>query len=300
MLLAGIIGVATCKTQVNEASTESTPDSATYVGEIDHNTTKDAQNNDSISHETLEELPKPMNDNVAQEHIVNNIPDIENPEERTIHLETQNPKVENVETHQNEVVNNQEISKSIEEAKHEDNTQEQLNMTISKDEEHQTTFEKVKAFFMKSKNIFLGLFFCSLTGIFGGSTMVPLRFNPDQSPTSLISFGLGAVSCNIAIMIPYFLIKRELPKFHFKYTVLPGFANGIMWSIGMILATYITMSDLGLTIGYPLCQCAMIVSSLWGILVFKEIKGWKTLLQFGISILVLVPGCILLGIFGKA
>jgi len=30
---------------------------------------------------------------------------------------------------------------------------------------------------------------------------------------------------------------------------------------------------LGLTVGYPLCQCALLVAGLWGIIYFREIKG---------------------------
>lgn len=282
MLLVGIIGVATCKTELNDQTkSEPTQETAPYISEVVENVSKDQ--NDSVTTDPTENLPKPNNEIVSDEHIINNNPvDIENPDSRSMD-----------QTNSTQIEEKQETTKPNEE------TNEKLNLTISNEEENQTYLQKAKSLLMKSKNVLLGLFFCSLTGIFAGSTMVPLRFNPDKSATSLISFGIGAITCNLLILFPYFLIKREFPNFHFKYTVLPGFANGICWSIGMILATYITMSDLGLTIGYPLCQCAMIVSSLWGILVFKEIRGWKSLLQFSISILILVPGCILLGIFGK-
>jgi len=59
------------------------------------------------------------------------------------------------------------------------------------------------------------------------------------------------------------------------------------------------MSPLGLTIGFPLTQCALIVSGLWGIFYYKELNGWKTITQFFVGVAVLLPGAVLLGIFGK-
>lgn len=102
-------------------------------------------------------------------------------------------------------------------------------------------------------------------------------------------------------MFPFhFIIKREFPKFHFKQAALPCLAAGLWWSVGNFACTYVVMSPLGLTVGYPLVQCSFVIAGICGIVFYKEIRNWKILIQFFASTFIfLVPGSIILGIFGK-
>jgi glucose uptake protein GlcU len=65
----------------------------------------------------------------------------------------------------------------------------------------------------------------------------------------------------------------------------------------ILLSIYATLY-LGLTVGFPLTQVALVTSGLWGILLFREISGAKTLIVWTLSVCVLLGGAAMLSLFG--
>ena len=53
---------------------------------------------------------------------------------------------------------------------------------------------------------------------------------------------------------------------------LPGFLSGTLYSIGNF-ASIIATTHLGQGVGYSVCQSSMLVSGIWGIYWFGEVKG---------------------------
>lgn len=160
---------------------------------------------------------------------------------------------------------------------------------------------KILGRFSESRNYFIGIICCLTVGLLSGSVMVPTRYGPDVGIVYIVSFGIGNMIVTPILAIIYFVAKRQMPQFHPKVALPACFSGGILWNIGNVCGTYAVMSPLGLTVGYPLTQCALVVAGLWGILVFKELRGWKAILQFTVStLLFLLPGCALLALFGKA
>jgi predicted phage tail protein len=51
---------------------------------------------------------------------------------------------------------------------------------------------------------------------------------------------------------------------------------------------------------YPIMQCSLFISGIWGVFVFKEIVGWRAILVFFLSGGVLLGGAAQLGAFGPA
>lgn len=51
-------------------------------------------------------------------------------------------------------------------------------------------------------------------------------------------------------------------------------------------------------VGFPLTQAALVVSGLWGIFAFRELRGVPVIAQFVVSALLLVGAAVLLGIYG--
>lgn len=144
----------------------------------------------------------------------------------------------------------------------------------------------------------LGLMFVAGVGLCAGTTMVPARLSPDQTVAYVVSFGTGALIVTILLFLIYVVVMREIPEFHFRATFLPGFATGVIWNIGNLGSTYASMSPLGLSVGYPLTQCALVIAGIWGLVVFKELKGIRPILMFFLSVGVLLSGCALMGVFG--
>jgi len=136
-------------------------------------------------------------------------------------------------------------------------------------------------------------------GIMNGSMMVPLRFLPKDAAgiNYISSFGIGVLAVTPVCAFFYFLIKREIPIFHFKAAFVPGVLTGLLWNIGNYCSIYATLY-LGLTIGFPLTQVALVVSGLWGMFAFKELSGVWTITVWWISVVILLTGAALLSLFG--
>ena len=87
------------------------------------------------------------------------------------------------------------------------------------------------------------------------------------------------------------LFGRPIPSLQVRVASGPALLTGLLWSAGNFLSIY-AVNYLGLSLGWPLVQCQLIVSSLWAILYYREINGWKT-----IAIFVASTACILAGVF---
>ena len=156
----------------------------------------------------------------------------------------------------------------------------------------------------KSSNSFVLGLICALSlGVLCGSMMVPTQFTPEDGKGLyyVISFSIGVAIVTASLAPVYFLVRfiftRQFPQFHLKVAFLPGFAAGVIWNGGnicSILATYY----LGLTIGFPLTQCALLVSGLWGMIVFREITRIGAVLLFFLSAFILLGGAVLLALYG--
>jgi len=79
---------------------------------------------------------------------------------------------------------------------------------------------------------------------------------------------------------------------------MPCFASGILWNTGNVMSVLVTLSPLGLTIGYPVMQLAMIVSGIAGIVIFKEVRGVVAIGAFMAASCVTGVGAVLLGMYG--
>jgi glucose uptake protein GlcU len=100
---------------------------------------------------------------------------------------------------------------------------------------------------------------------------------------TLTAGALYAIGCK--------LIGRPVPSLQVRVASGPALLTGALWSTGNFLSIY-AVQYLGLSLGWPLVQCQLIVSSLWAIFYYHEINGWRTIVTF-----VLSTACILVGVF---
>jgi len=144
-----------------------------------------------------------------------------------------------------------------------------------------------------------GLLCAIALGIPNGSMLVPLRLAPEdaQGINYMISFGIGVLGVTPILTTIYFILKREVPVFHIRVALVPGICAGFIWNLGNYCSIYATIY-LGLTIGFPLTQLALLVGGLYGIFVFREITSWFAIIFFFISAGILLGGAALLSVFG--
>lgn len=108
-----------------------------------------------------------------------------------------------------------------------------------------------------------GIIIAIIAGVIFSFYLVPFKLFNIGYGEWLISSSVGIVLTGIPILI------MNLKKLG---GLLHGVVGGIMWNIASLSSLY-AVTFLGFAIGVPLTQLALIISALWGIFYFKEVKG---------------------------
>jgi glucose uptake protein GlcU len=152
----------------------------------------------------------------------------------------------------------------------------------------------------------LGMASAVFNGAWGGSIMVPMKFAPADAKGRgyVISFAIGASIVTLFLWIlrySYYLSRLKsfrkaydaLPSFHLPVVWLPGALSGGMWSVGNFFSI-LSVEHLGEGVGYSVIQAAMLVSGLWGIFFFHEIKDTMAITKWFASAGLTISGILLL------
>jgi len=151
-----------------------------------------------------------------------------------------------------------------------------------------------------------GLLAAMTTGTWGGSIMVPMHYAPEDASGMgyVISFGIGASVVTLAVWIGrlfyLFYLHRSmknafnaLPSFHFKVMWKQGFTAGILWSMGN-MSSMVSVQYLGEGVGYSITQASMLISGLWGIFYFEEVKNKFLRMKWLLAACVTIAGILFL------
>jgi len=148
-----------------------------------------------------------------------------------------------------------------------------------------------------------GIFLAICSGILYGVNMVPMSLwvqeekKHGRTPHSLdfvLSHFIGIYLFSTVVFLIY-NVKNRPPQI-FGQSILPSYISGAMWGVaqcGLMAATQI----LGYTTGFPIGSTGpLIVSSLWSVLYFREIRGRNNFLFLGGSFVLLFGGIIALSL----
>ena len=141
-----------------------------------------------------------------------------------------------------------------------------------------------------------GMLWACLVGIVGGSILAPLHYVPEdkQGLVFVPSFGFGALLTSPLILGIHILCSRGgVPPFHFKESIGTGLLSGIIYNVGNV-CSILAIPVIGYKIAYPLLQCAILVSAIWGIYVFEEITRPNAIVVFWVGSFIVVFGAVLL------
>ncbi|GMH82268.1 hypothetical protein TrVE_jg4837 [Triparma verrucosa] len=157
-----------------------------------------------------------------------------------------------------------------------------------------------------------GLAAAVFNGLWGGSIMVPMHYAPAEASGMgyVISFAVGAGLVTIMLWVALLIYSgwgcdgdkknwsfrrgwSKLPSMHVPTMVGPGCLAGGLWAIGNI-SSMVTVQVLGEAVGYSICQTSLLVSGLWGIFYFQEVKGFRQRILWGSSAIVTLLGIVLL------
>lgn len=151
-----------------------------------------------------------------------------------------------------------------------------------------------------------GLLAAAFNGVWGGSVMVPMKYAPGEAHGTgyVISFAFGAVIITFLLWILRWVYNysrtyswsrayMELPSMHLQVMLLPGCLAGLIWSIGNV-CSMISVNNLGQGVGYSVTQAAMLVSGIWGIFYYHEVKKPVKILKWFLAAIMTVIGILCL------
>ena len=143
----------------------------------------------------------------------------------------------------------------------------------------------------------VGVICAVLNGLLSGSSLVPLHYAKEAGIFSdlsyFVSFTSGAFVSNIGLWVVYFFIQlihkrsivttyQSMPRWYFSKLWFKLLTAGLLLTGGMfgsILAT----SSLGQAVGNSLIQSKILISGLFGICCFHEIKDKRNITNWFVS-----------------
>ena len=142
-----------------------------------------------------------------------------------------------------------------------------------------------------------GLLLCVGVGLFNGTMMVPLSQTPEEARgiVYVISFSIGVTLFTPLLVLAWAAWTRSWPAFHVRVVLGPGLISGVLWSVGNACATYATLI-LGLAVGFSLVQLALVVSGVWGWLLYNELSSARLVAHFWLSSIIILSGGFLLAL----
>ncbi|CAM4496020.1 hypothetical protein PO909_015054 [Leuciscus waleckii] len=145
-----------------------------------------------------------------------------------------------------------------------------------------------------------------VAGVLYGSSFVPVLYikNHADDPNSLYSgasqFDLdyvfaqysGIFLASTVYFLLYCAIKKNKPQV-FPKAVLPGFLSGIMWGVATC-CWFLANHYLSAVVSFPIITTVPgLIAALWGVVVFKEVKGWRNYIVLIVAFCLVLSGALL-------
>ncbi|XP_018100571.1 transmembrane protein 144 L homeolog isoform X2 [Xenopus laevis] len=151
-----------------------------------------------------------------------------------------------------------------------------------------------------------------VAGILYGSNFIPVLYIKDHSKNNQ-SIYAGASQFDLDYVFAhfsgifltstvYFLIYCAIMKNHpkvYPQAILPGFISGVLWAIATC-CWFLANNYLSAVVSFPIITAGPgIIAAMWGVLVFKEIKGMRNYLLLVLAFCIVVSGSLLTGFSKK-
>jgi len=171
------------------------------------------------------------------------------------------------------------------------------NTAINDNEEE--TPKKLK----KGVMYIMGISLSIIMGILNGMSMIPVKFE-ENAINYMFTFGVSQFFIGNLLVGFYFIIIKTaifkdvtLSRAQLIKTSISGIICGTLWVIGYFGQVVSVLSTLGIAVGFVLIQTTIIISSLVGLIFFKELRGLLKILTFITGLVCVFGGVILLFYF---
>uniref|UniRef100_A0A8C1ES95 Transmembrane protein 144a n=1 Tax=Cyprinus carpio carpio TaxID=630221 RepID=A0A8C1ES95_CYPCA len=151
-----------------------------------------------------------------------------------------------------------------------------------------------------------GSFLAVVAGLLYGTSFVPVLYiknhasDPDSQYSGASQFDLdyvfaqysGIFLTSTVYFVLYCAIKKNKPQV-FPKAVLPGFLSGIMWGVATC-CWFLANNYLSAVVSFPIITTVPgLIAALWGVVVFKEVKGWRNYIVLIVAFCLVLSGALL-------
>lgn len=160
--------------------------------------------------------------------------------------------------------------------------------------------------FFKLSRRTVGMLCACVDGIWGGSILVPMHFAKTnvKGLEYVVSFSVGATTVLIALWVVRIAYNtacqrscrraiEQLPPLHLRVFWKQGILAGLLWSIGNV-SSMLSVEYLGEGVGYSIVQAQMLVAGMYGVLLYREVRGWRDVTAWFSCALLTLTGILLL------
>ncbi|KAK3099262.1 hypothetical protein FSP39_001819 [Pinctada imbricata] len=149
----------------------------------------------------------------------------------------------------------------------------------------------------------VGIVLSVISGVLYGQTFTPSTYLQDHGKSEnaldyVFACFVGIYCTSTVYFIIYIIIMKNKPRVYPK-AILPGVVSGIMWGMATT-GWFVANKVLSEAVAFPIVTTGpSIIASLWGILVFKEIKGRRNISILMLGFVFVITGAVLTG-FSKS
>ncbi|KAM6976918.1 LOW QUALITY PROTEIN: transmembrane protein 144-like [Aplochiton taeniatus] len=156
----------------------------------------------------------------------------------------------------------------------------------------------------RTKRLF-GISLAVVAGLLYGSSFIPVLYikrqalQPDSPYYGASQFDLDYVFAQFSgiflastfYFLLYCAVMKNRPRVY-SNAILPGFASGLMW--GVATCCWFLANTSSPVVSFPIITTGPgLIAAMWGVLVFKEIKGLCNFLVLGAAFSLVVAGALL-------
>ncbi|KAM6205966.1 transmembrane protein 144 isoform 1-T3 [Sarcoramphus papa] len=154
-----------------------------------------------------------------------------------------------------------------------------------------------------AKKRLIGCSLAVVAGILYGSSFVPVLYIKDHGRrnetiyTGASQFDLDYVFAHFSgifltstiYFLIYCAVRKNKPNVY-PQAILPGFVSGVLWAIANC-CWFIANHYLSAVVSFPIITAGPgLVAAMWGVLVFKEIKGLKNYVLLSVAFCIILAG----------
>lgn len=144
----------------------------------------------------------------------------------------------------------------------------------------------------KTKNVIKGIVYSAIAGVIFGSYITPLKLSGLQISEYIFSMVSGILITTWIVYLLSLHIKKQKISFN---KIIYSLSGGFSWTLGNI-TSLLTISSLGLSIGFPLTQLQLLVAVSWGIFYFREVRDRQIIVKIIFGAILLIVGAVLLAL----